>query len=477
MVERLQRWTEWAGGPVALGVILAIQLVMVAVFAVEPTLILGLIGAFAGVVAVLEWPLVGVAGLIAARLFSTGAVVFFRVGSMSIGPFEPALLLCAAALIVRATTHRLDLWQAFPWRGPYVALLGWITLSLAWSANRSEGIGDVIPLFIVIANTAVILTFVRTWDHFRWMMMAWLAGTALVGVVTLALDYLGIQVGSVQWEAAAGGGRETGLGQQPNWYAMNLMFGILPGFGLALLERRRWARWGYMLTSVFVTFMMLKAGSRGGIYSVLIGVVIMALAHPVFRRWAVRFGLGVGLMFVVGIVSNLGESAKAFLRIAGTSIAIQNNYRPLNWKACWEMFVDSYGVGIGAGAYTALLPTYNAFIASSLYDYPHGIFWEVMSHYGVVGIWLLLLLVWRVAASALELVRSTKGTAAEVFAWIMPATMLGYAVWSWVEFTLIEKPFWEFLALYTALQLVVKRAHAAGEVLPAWGTKAAGDLP
>lgn len=468
MVERIQRWTAWAGGPVSLGLILLVQLIMVVVFAVEPKAILGLIGAFAAAVAVLEWPLVGVAGLIVARLFSTGAIVFFRIGKMGIGPFEPALMLCAAALLVRAVTHRMDLWQRFPWRDPFILLSMWITLSLVWSADKGEGIGDVIPLILIVANTAVILTFVKTWDHFRWMMMAWVVGTLAVAVATLALDILGIQVGTVQFEAAAAGGRETGLGQQPNWYAMNLMFGILPAIGLALLERRAWLRVGWVLSAVFVTFMMAKSGSRGGIYALIIGVGLMAFAQPVFRKWALRFAVAIGAVFAIGISSDLGQSAVALTRIAGSTVYIQNNYRPMNWTACFEMFRDTWGVGIGAGSYQALLPQYNAYIASSLYDYPHGIFWEVMAHYGVIGVVLLLGMVAAVARSVFALVRQSKGTVAEVFAWIMPASMLGYAGWSWVEFTLVEKPFWEFLALYTALQLVVSRAQASGEALPAW---------
>jgi hypothetical protein len=45
----------------------------------------------------------------------------------------------------------------------------------------------------------------------------------------------------------------------------------------------------------------------------------------------------------------------------------------------------------------------------------------------------------------------TTGTVAGVYAWTMPAAMLGYFAWSCLEVTLNEKPFWEWLALYTAL--------------------------
>ena len=63
-------------------------------------------------------------------------------------------------------------------------------------------------------------------------------------------------------------------------------------------------------------------------------------------------------------------------------------------------------------------------------------------------------------------IRDSKGTEAEVFAWTMPAAMLGYAAWSFVEFSLTEKPFWEFLSLYTALYLIVSRLKAEGQTIP-----------
>ena len=37
-----------------------------------------------------------------------------------------------------------------------------------------------------------------------------------------------------------------------------------------------------------------------------------------------------------------------------------------------------------------------------------------------------------------------------------------------MEFTIDEKPFWEFLSLYTALYLLVQAGQKRGLVLPPW---------
>lgn len=446
------------------------QLALAGLFAVDPRIPAAIVIGGVGVLMVLERPILGVGVLLAARLMSTGAMVFMRIGRIGIGPFEPALVLCLATLAVQAALHGRRLWRSWPWRIPFLAMVGWMGVSLAWSVDKGDGLGDILPMFIVLANTLVILAFVETWDDFRLMLWFWVGASVAIGLLTVVTDVLGIQTTSVTFKAAAGGGRETGLGQQPNWYAMNLMFIIHTCFGMALLEKRRWVRWGLIFAGFFIFLMMLKSGSRGGAYAILIGGVLAAMAHPLFRKWFIRFSVMTAVLVAIGIALNLADSQKALLRIVSNA-SLNQNYRPLNWLACWQMFRDTYGRGIGAGGYTELLPRYNYYVAESLYDYPHGIFWEIVAHYGVVGLSIMAWLGGSVVGMTRKIVRLARGTEAEVFAWTMPAAMLGYLAWSFVEFTLADKPFWEFLSLYTALYLVLKRLQAEGGPIPSWSAR------
>jgi O-antigen ligase len=466
-IERLQRWTSWAGGPWILAAVVAVQLIAVVVFAMKPMAAVALVVAVAGAIVVLDRPVLGVGLLLAARLLSTGATVFVRVGRMGLGPFEPVLVLCLVALVFHAALNNTRLWRNWPWRAPLLGFMAWTFLSLFWSVNPRDGLSDLLPLFIVLANAMVILAFVRTWRNFKLMLWFWVGASVAVGVLTLALDAAGIATTDVTFQAAAGGGRETGLGQQPNWYAMHLMFIIHTAFGMALIERKRWVRVGLVVAGFFVFVMMLKSGSRGGAYATLIGGVLAALAHPLFRKWFVRISAVAAAVFLVGIAFDIGDTAKAFSRIA-SNLTLSQNYRQLNWLTCLEMFRDTGGLGIGAGGYEDLLPSYNNYVAQSLYTYPHGIAWELIAHHGVVGLGLLVWLIARIVGMARRLVVMARGTEAEVFAWTMPAAMLGYFAWSWVEFTLTEKPFWEFLSLYTALYLIVVRMKSEGQAIDSW---------
>lgn len=454
------------GGPWGLAGIVGLQLGLLAVFLVQPEAAVALVFGVISAAVVVRRPLWGVGLLIAARLFTTGALVFFRVGRFGVGPYELALVLCLGALVLRAalTGARPDL--GFPWRNPALALLGWMVVSLGWSVDRSDGLGVLLPLGMAGLNTLVILTFVRGWSDFVFAIRAWLGACVAVGLATLAGNALGLQVG-VSFEIAAAGGRETGLGQQPNWFAMGLMFIVPTAAAMVLLERRWYRALGVAAAAFFVVVTMLSSGSRGGAYASLIGVGLIALGQVRVRRALVGLGLvgllGLGLAWAL----DLGNLNRALYRIS-QGVQSQFSYRPWNWEACVRMFLDSEGLGIGVGGYQALLPEYNFFLSRTLYDYPHGIFWQVLAHLGVVGLVLLGWLVWAIVALARDTVRRARGTEAELFAWAMPAAMLGYAAWSFVEFQLEDKPFWEFLALYTALNLALRRAEQGGERPPPW---------
>ena len=457
------------GGPLVFLAILVIQSVLVGLMAVDPRISLAFIIGFSVFFVALEWPILGVALLIVVRLFSTSAIDLFRVGSIGIGPLEPVVLLCAFALIFNATMHGKRLFQRWPWLVSWLAFVGWMVLGLFWSVDRTDGLKDILPMIIVLANSVVIISFVTRIEQFRYALWAWVGGCLLIAVTVSVTSTLGIEVVENIFQAADKGGRQTGLGQQPNWFAMNLMFIIHTSFGMALVEKKTYLRIFLVFAGFFIFYTMLTAGSRGSFYAVIIGGIVVALAHPVFRKWFVVFAIATLLLFGVGLVFNLGAASTAMGRIT-SSTTLGSNFRYLNWLTCLQMFRDTHGIGIGTGGYKTLLYDYNGYVAESLYNYPHGIIWQILANFGVIGILIWSWMMVAIAGMVLKLTRMTSGTNTNIIAWSMPASMVGYGAWSFFEFTVGEKPFWEFLALYTALYLIIKRITDEGGQVPNWPT-------
>ncbi|MFZ5476569.1 MAG: O-antigen ligase family protein [Myxococcota bacterium] len=465
---------SWQGGGIgrarlAAGV-LAGQTALLLLFVVDWRAPLLAMGGLVVTALLLDRPVWAVGMMLAARLLSTGTTSFFSIGKINIGLFEPVLLFTLVALGLRAVFSGKPLWRRWPWQPVLLAIMGWMFVGLFWCAKVSDGVKEILGLCIVLATTTVILAFVETWEHVKTALWFWIGSCVLIGVLAIFGDALGLTDYSTQWKASESGGRETGLGQQPNWFAMNLMFVVHACAGFALVQRRALLRWGLLLATVFVFFAQMTSGSRGGAYSIVIGGVLVALGQPLFRKWFVRFAVAGVFFFGLAALGDLGDLGKGLNRIsANVDVLFARDIRGLNWAACVGMLKDSYGFGIGPGGYIEELQKYSDWLYHSVYRYPHGIFWGMLAHHGVPGVLLLFALVVVIARMAAQTIRDTRGTEAEVLAWAMPASMAGYFAWSFVEFNLDEKPFWEWLALYTALHLHARRAkEGKAAPIPPW---------
>lgn len=449
--------------------VLGVQLVLLLLFLVDWRIPVLLTAGFVVVVFLLDRPIWAVGGLVASRLLSTGTTSFFSIGKINIGLFEPVLLLGLIALGLRAVFSGKRLWKAWPWKPVFLAIMVWNFLGLTWCAKASDGLKEIITLGVILATGTVIIAFVETWDDVKTMLWFWIGTCVFIGLLSQVGDSLGLTDYSDKWKAAQGG-RETGLGQQPNWFAMNLSFAVHTAVAFSFVQKDGRLRIGLLLAALWIFYTMMTSGSRGGAYSIFIGAGIVSLGLPLFRKWAIRAAVAGGL--VIGAVMALDASALG----SGINRIIENmdvlfarDIRGMNWAVCISLFVDTYGLGIGPGGYIEHLQFYNQWLYESVYRYPHGIFWGMMAHGGVVGVLLLVALVGSIAHMARRTIVLTRGTEAEPIAWSMPAAMAGYFAWSFVEFSLDEKPFWEWLAVYTALFLVARRAtEGKAPAIPAW---------
>jgi hypothetical protein len=456
------------GGPVGLALILVVQLSLVLLAWFDWRLSAAAIVGFLALVMALRSPVFAIGLLVGGRILSTGSMSFIRVNGMNIGLFEPMVLLALLVAVHHAMHHKLSLATGFPWRTPLLIFLLWQCVGLLWAYKATSGVQEIVAVGIILATTSLILAFVRDWSRFRTVMLAWVGASVLVGILSMATSFTQVAATGQTWEIAAQGGRETGLGQQPNWFAMNLMFGVLTAFALALSTQKTSTRFWLTLAGLFIFFAQLRSGSRGGAYAIVIGGCLMALANPVFRKWMLRLGVLLVLLFAYQV--SFGDNVatrKAFMRIwMNLDILWQSDIRARNWLACIHMFQETHGLGIGAGGYAQVIADYDWRIYDSIHRYPHGIPWGILAHYGVVGMGCATWLVVRVGKMARKLIGQTRGTDVEPLAWAMPATMFAYFAWSFVEFSFDDKPFWEFLALFTALYLWVQRCIETGEALP-----------
>lgn len=453
------------------------QFLLLALFIYDWRVSVVLVAGMVIVTVLLDRPIWAVGCMLGARLISTSTTSFFTIGKVSIGFFEPVLLFSLVALFVRAVLDQKRLLRTWPWQPVYLAYMAFSVLGLTWCVSLPDGIKDILGLVVIVGTNLVIISFIETWAQVKLMIWFWILTCVFIGFLAIFGDSIGLTNYGSLWKASSSGGRETGLGQQPNWFAMNLMFVVHTCAGFALIQKRATVKWALLLGTIFIFLAMMTSGSRGGAYSIVIGGALVALGQPRFRKWFFGFAVVSIAAFAFAFYADIGDLGKGLNRITNNlGELFSQDIRGLNWAACMGMFSDTWGLGIGPGGYIDQLQHYSDWLYHSVYRYPHGIFWGEVAHHGVIGVALLIGFVVTITWMVRDTIRNTKGTEAEVLAWSMPASMAGYFAWSFVEFNFNEKPFWEWLALYTAFYFVAKRAKEAdnrGEAsdIPKWTLK------
>ena len=176
------------------------------------------------------------------------------------------------------------------------------------------------------------------------------AGHILHGVVdTEALPFVGFaRTTSAVW---TGGERVSALGQNANSAAMILAAGLIALIGLAYEQRGSRSR--LILTGLLgalLGFAVLETGSRGGLASLVGGVLVFALAADTLRtrlRNAVIAALAIALLILgilhLPVIKNRLEDSMKTGNMAG---------REQLYPALWTMFLEKPALGWGPVANT-----------------------------------------------------------------------------------------------------------------------------
>lgn len=445
-----QRFRLRLAALVVLGANMAGALMM----AIDPKLALAFLAGLIGGAILVERPLWAIGVLIAGRLTSTGATAWVTIGRIHVDLFELALVIAGVAVLaaaIRERYWRFDM-RMITWRIPVVGLLCLQSASVLWCLDRGEWAGEVLSTVVLLATTLAITVFIRTWEQARNLLSVWVL--VCLSVAILAAAGFGVASEDAAHEMSQTG-RQGGFGQHPNWYSMNLMYAPLTALALGASASTKGRARLWWFAGFTVAVAQMQSGSRGGTYALFIGVVAMSILHPALRRKAMQGVVAVAAAATATIVLIGGTLGNVTARIFEVQVIMSRGIRLGNWKSCIGMLFDTYGRGIGAGGYDPALERVNPVLADSQYSYPHGIFWEVIAHYGVIGLWLGLLFGYRVIKMGVDALRLSLHLPQSTMIAAMLATMMGYGAWSFWEFTIADKPFWEYLAIYTAVCLSV----------------------
>ena len=300
-----------------------------------------------------------------------------------------ALFLLATLLHPRRCYGRVP--AAVVWFGVYL-----IAFLLAMMTSGSEYVSPALSEFVVVLQGVLVL--LAAGNLMQDDKVAVRAIATLVGacVIRAALPFLGLaKTSSVVW---TGGERVSALGQNANSAAMILAAGFIALIGLAYGRKAsRSLRIVAGLLAALMGFAVLETGSRGGLASLVGGMLVFALAAHTLRarlRNAAIAALAIALL-VLGILSlpvikNRLEDSMKTGNMAG---------REQLYPALWTMFLEKPALGWGP-----VTNTYELALRIGERERPlraaHNVVLELVTATGIVGAIPFLVGAWLCARAA-----------------------------------------------------------------------------
>jgi len=305
------------------------------------------------------------------------------------------------SLLVSATAclryiDNIPIRSALPWM-----VIGYGIYLLIGCFHSPDPIGGFMKAleYILIAGAGffIPILFVRVKHHFRNIMLGVLSGS----IILLLLGFAAL---------ASGAERVAVLGGGPNVYGRLMFFGFIASVSmLSLSETNKRKRiFGSVLGSAFIVLMLLS-GSRGvllGCAGSLFFILFFSFRHIRFRLVVtlllIALMMGTGFVLIVGFgdrnlaVMHVMHRYKYYFQdpVGSQSIA----FRAELLSIAWMLFRDSPIFGQGTNSFPALVGLPNA-------PYPHNLIMETLAEGGMVGLFLLLLILLPSSIKAISILR------------------------------------------------------------------------
>jgi O-antigen ligase len=273
-------------------------------------------------------------------------------------------------------------------------LVGWLILSLGWSAKPGLGaraLRDWLPavlLFVIVATT------INRPRDIRVIVAAFVLGAALS--VAIGLANRGLHPASAAVETATETeGRLQGGASDPNYLAAGLIPALVLAAGLLATTRSSAARWALAAVGLVVIVGYGASESRGGL--VAAGVALVA-ALALFRGRRSYVALVVVSVVTVAAAWFAANPA-AWQRVSTFNGG--GNGRTDIWRVAWSTTKDHAIVGVGLDNFRVYEPRYvrhAGFVTAvkSLVDKPsvvHNTYLQMLVETGVIGLGLFLVAV------------------------------------------------------------------------------------
>jgi O-antigen ligase len=390
-------------------------------------------------------------------------------GAKTLNLHHILILITFIVLFLQITRDRLPL-RVTGLELPLLFFLLWMCTTLLWVPKRSAGIILIVRMLTAWAFLFSGVQLFRETRDIRRLFTIWFC----LGLADVLLTFLfphGYKFSPIigmEWTRETLG-RARAFTQHPNTLATQLVLSILLGLGLLFSAETRVSRWFLGLSTTAMLLALLLTTSRGWIAVLPVGAAFFFYKTGRLKRYVLVCAalLAVTAVFVsvrpdvrdMLVWRFLRAPPEAELSEVRIGEAIQSiNVRAELWKAGLELFKQTYGLGIGAGGFAAVV---GSLLPERASQQLHSIYLTVIFELGIPGVilflWLLVSFHRRIQAFS----AFVRGRPEETlfFAWY--AGWLSILLNGLLRITPGSIPFWGFMGMGVIIMNAVSGSEKA----------------
>jgi O-antigen ligase len=364
---------------------------------------------------------------------------------------------------IATVASRKHVRRAFVSRYPqFFAILSffliWVILSLTWSEQPSHGVGVASRYILSAFLFLIVFTAVRTPQHVRWLLGAFVAASTLSGAY-----------GLVSPPPAVDQDRLAGTIGEPNQLAAVLVAGFVVALALAVVEKGKpllqmllVAAAGLCLVTTFLTL------SRAGLIALVIAMVAVVLVAGRWRAQALVAATAViATLFLFFAFIATPHQRDRVTQVGSGSSTGRSDIWTVGWRMVQAHPVNGVGVGqFQTSAVHFLIAPGTIQRSDLIISQPkvaHNIYLHVLAEMGAIGLAAFLLIIGfalRCALKAANAFRRRGDPAMDLLSRAVFVGLVGILSADFFASEQFSKQLWLLLGLGPALLAMAQRRGA-----------------
>jgi O-antigen ligase len=318
---------------------------------------------------------------------------------------------------------------------------------------------------LALAAFLMVATLVTRPEHARWIVIAFVAGTALSILAGVAGGGLGS--GAAADSAVSDAGRLQGASQDPNFLAAAIVPAIILAAGLAARRGRPLVRLGLGAVTALLAVGLAATESRGGFLAAIVVLLGALLIWRGQRRTIAAF------LVVLVAAAGLWFAASPGSWTRVSTVSDGGSGRADIWTVAWRVVEAHPITGVGLGQFPVVSPDYlrqpgaidRVDLLINKRIVVHNAYLQLWAETGIIGLALFLSLAWASLASAWRAARRFEAEGNEEMTALSRAVLLaivGALCASIFLSNIDDRRLWVLLALGPAMLGIARRIPRGG---------------